>query len=313
MASSIDIEKTLKLIANILTKGESCFLPGIGLLKAQYHPAVEKEHQIIPPFTSFSVEEDNRADAFHIIEEIKEEFEVNNDRAKSIWNETQTHLKSKLETGNKIQIPGVGYLEQKGESTLNFITSSSSFFQPIENPKEHLENPEYDIDPFPKEEKDYKKRKLLYTLLIFVGVIIVAGFFYIYYGTDLLVQHVQNTGEHTSTEDNTASSSASTSLSKDSVQQQAPRKTNDSLHFAIIYRKTTSKVKAIKDCKQKTKWGYQVAVYTKDSSSFLVGYPYYSLPKDTTEKIQEKHDIYGVKTWAIFPEKQGYHKIPIQP
>lgn len=307
---SEQLKDILLLISQILQKGESCYLPGIGILKATYHPAKEKDNHIFPPQTTFSFIPKATEEEKAVTKKLVIHFQLTEEKAKKTWEEACQKIIQSLEKGTPVIIPGLGELKQNKEENISFQSyTSPALYSPVAEQQISISEEE-EMDSISNEKKS---KSVLYTLLIIVVILLLGSFIYFYYFDASLKQVFNNFSKEEDPEelveklDSTQQASTIDSVAKVNNTQSE----NDSIFYVVIYRKHNSKSAAIDDYNQKTGWGYHVEIYTRDSTHFLVGYPIYSLPEDTTKNLEEKHRIYQGHTFIIYPKKQGYQKLKL--
>src|SRR5699024_9347301 len=301
MMDSEQLKYILSLISHILQRGESCHFPGMGILKATYHPAEEKDNHIFPPQTTFSFIPKASEKEWSVTKEIAMHFQLTEESAEKTWEEARQKITHILEKGASVIIPGLGELKQNKETNIFFKPyTSPALYAPVEEENTVISEEE-EMDSISNEKKS---KSVLYTLLIIVVILLLGSFIYFYYFDASLKQVFNNFSKEEDPEELVEKLDTSQQTSTiDSVENVNNAQTkNDSIFYVVIYRKHNSKSKAIDDYNQKTSWGYDVEIYTRDSTHFLVGYPFYSLPEDTTKNLEEKHRIYQGHTFIIYPK-----------
>ncbi len=307
------MQKYLELISRLLEKEKTaCFLPGIGMLQFKEEPAkvdTGKGH-LYPPHTYIVLERtENPLPPYHsVIQEIKRSFGLSDEEAGTEWGKTIEHIKKLLATEGRVRLPGIGRFVLNDQQVLTFVESPERYML---YPKvAYLSPSPAAIPPGIEEESDYvgSTGKKSWIWLLTLGIIILAGvgfFLYKYQNTLFPV-----TGESESTTDATTANQVKPELSnplKDTTvgQKETPSgvEASDSIHFAVIYTVYHSQKTAERHYKQMQAWGHNVSVYSKDSVTYQLGYPYYELPADTAKRLKEIKKLYGGNPYIIYPEK----------
>ncbi len=292
----------LKLISGFLQKEESCFLPGIGVLKFERQPAFEKDNQIQPPSSRLVLDPLSTDARHHMLDKIKSHFSLSGEAAKQKWDDALEEIKTQKKP---VVIPAIGELVPEEQGA--FVCKAyplENIYAPIlwrENPSAPKLTP-----PLPPEDKPVNSNRKLPILLplILLAVIALGYFGYRYLFNppaktikeDSTVTPVERTGPPISSTPTTDTVNAREATLKGT-------QTTDSIHFAVIYIVYRNRQSAVKHYKRMRNWGHDVSLYTPDSGSFMVGYPFYELRKDTTKRLEEIQDTYGGHPFIIYPEK----------
>ncbi len=289
----------LKLLSHFLLKEESCFLPGIGVLRFERHPAFEKDNHVFPPSSRLILDQSVANAQHHVLDQIKDVFSLSEETAKKKWDAALEEVKSQKKP---VVIPAIGELIPDEQGA--FVCKPYSV-ESIYAPHLLKESPGEPELPLPSAAEDKPDNaKTLYILLILIVLIALGYFGYQYFFNppaktikeDSTVTPVERTGPPVSSVPITDTVNARKATLEGT-------KTTDSIHFAVIYIVYHSRQSAVKHYKRMRNWGHDVSLYTPDSGSFMVGYPFYELPKDTTKRLEEIQNTYGGHPFIIYPEK----------
>lgn len=284
------MQKYLALISGFLQKEESCFLPGIGVLRVEKTSAIEEGDRILPPSAHVVFDSSATTARHHLPDEIKKYFQLSSEEANAEWKKIYNEIKK---NAKPVTIPAIGELLQNANGNIVFsLFKENQFYAAVSLPER--QQVEDIIDPY--EENEKSGSILSWLLPVILLVLCVLG----YFG----YKYLSSPSENTNSEPSAVSPAADTALSSPAIADTATdAKITDSIHFAVIYKVYHSRESAEKHLQKMHNWGHDVSLYPRDSATFMLGYAFYELPADTAKRLEEVHKTYGGKPFIIYPGK----------
>lgn len=309
------MESFLYYITEQLSQEGNSTLPGMGRLHmatdaARWHAQEEKFY---PPEKHIVFDETIKKDAApSIIDFVAHHENIAHEVAMQHWEKQSEAWKAGMRSGRPVVIPGVGSLSMDEKENIGFEEKVQALFAPVaavaltrqkvvsidtDTATENVE--EANVPPYPSFD-DKAPTLLRWWWIAAGGLVIVALVFFLFFRNRTSRNGlVQNNDEQPL---QTAAQADSTPASDSAAQNgTAYLPANDSIHYHIVIGSYTLRDRAEKQYSKMKNWGHPVELLRPDSSRYLLGMSFTSLPADTTVNLINMMKLYGSSVYIVYP------------